>query len=105
MSKSESSSGLEIMGLLVNRTHSASTIFVSASNFCSGDSVEYSTSSVVVPEDVGVMFLSESVRMRSLIRDMDETCASAACNTVSLVTVVHVTEVGVEVDGVFHEAC
>ena len=89
----------------MKRTHSASAIFVSASNFCSGDSVEYSTSSAVVPEVAGAMFSSERVRMRSLIRDMDETCASAACDAVGLATVVHVTEVGVEVDSVFHEAC
>ena len=105
MSKSESSSGLEITGILVKRTHSASAIFVSASNFCSGDSVEYSTSSVEVPEVAGAMFSSERVRMRSLICDMDETCASVACNTVGLAMVVHVTEGGVEVDSIFHEAC
>ena len=105
MSKSESSSGLEITGILVKRTHSASAIFVSASNFCSGDSVEYSTLSVVVPEDAGAMFSSERVQMRSLIHDMDETCASAACDAIGLAMVVHVTEVGVEVDGIFREAC
>jgi hypothetical protein len=43
--------------------------------------------------------------MRSLICDMDEICASAACDAIGLATVVHVTEVGVEVDGVFREAC
>ena len=105
MSKWESSSGLEMMGLLVKRTHSASAILMSASNFCSGDSVEYSTSSVVVPEDAGVMFLLERVQMRSLIHDMHKTCASTACDAVGLATVVHVTEVGVEVDSIFCEAC
>ena len=82
----------------------ASAIFVSAFNFYSGDSVEYSASYVVVPEDAGAMFLSERMQMRSLIGDMDKICASMVCNTIGLATV-HVTEVGMEADSVFHEAC
>ena len=89
----------------MKQTHLPSAIFVSAYDFCSGDSVEYSTSYIVMPEDAGAMFLSERVQMRSLICDMDKTWASMACSAVGLTTVVHVTKVGVEVDSIFHEAC